>query len=216
MNSRTIEILKAIQGGTTYDAEALSRSEAILKAICNNTAYTDPPQSKYEKLLLAIKNGTTVADIPQTRLEEILTAIANGTLEDCLRIKGLLKYPYVDTSKTANGINFTDNKDGTITANGTATGYATFILSYNTNFENNKTYIIAPTPNIVIQYTDNGETKWARGERIKWQEQFEFERVYIQIDNGITVTNQTYKPYIFAITSEIESAYIAAANKLKR
>lgn len=37
--------------------------------------------------------------------------------------KNLLSYPYAETgTKTVNGITFTDNGDGTITANGTATG----------------------------------------------------------------------------------------------
>ena len=35
--------------------------------------------------------------------------------------KNLLPYPYVDTTKTEKGITFTDNGDGTITVNGTAT-----------------------------------------------------------------------------------------------
>ena len=40
--------------------------------------------------------------------------------------KNLIRYPYVQTTKTVNGITFTDNGDGTITANGTATADAVF------------------------------------------------------------------------------------------
>lgn len=40
--------------------------------------------------------------------------------------KNLLSYPYKETTKTQNGITFTDNGDGTITANGTATADAYF------------------------------------------------------------------------------------------
>lgn len=42
--------------------------------------------------------------------------------------KNLLKYPYTDTDKTVNGITFTDNGDGSITLNGTATDRAIFVL----------------------------------------------------------------------------------------
>ena len=42
--------------------------------------------------------------------------------------KNLARYPYTDTTKTVNGITFTDNGDGTITANGTATASANFNL----------------------------------------------------------------------------------------
>lgn len=45
-----------------------------------------------------------------------------------LSSKNLIPYPYTDTTKTVNGITFTDNGDGTITANGTATGLADFTL----------------------------------------------------------------------------------------
>ena len=39
-----------------------------------------------------------------------------------------LPYPYLETTKTLNGITFTDNGDGTITANGTATTNVSFFL----------------------------------------------------------------------------------------
>ena len=42
--------------------------------------------------------------------------------------KNLLPYPYIDTTKTINGVTFTVNNDGTITLNGTATDTATFWL----------------------------------------------------------------------------------------
>lgn len=43
--------------------------------------------------------------------------------------KNLLSYPYGDTTKTVNGITFTDNGDGTVTATGTATANADFNLN---------------------------------------------------------------------------------------
>jgi hypothetical protein len=42
--------------------------------------------------------------------------------------KNLIPYPYMDTTKTVSGITFTDNGDGSITVNGTATGNAFFFL----------------------------------------------------------------------------------------
>lgn len=43
--------------------------------------------------------------------------------------KNLMPYPYKDATKTINGITFTDNGDGSITMNGTATADAIFLLS---------------------------------------------------------------------------------------
>ena len=43
--------------------------------------------------------------------------------------KNLIPYPYINTTKTINGIIFTDNGDGSITINGTATANAYFALT---------------------------------------------------------------------------------------
>ena len=45
-----------------------------------------------------------------------------------LRSKNLIPYPYKHTTKTTNGVTFTDNGDGSITISGTATANTQFIL----------------------------------------------------------------------------------------
>lgn len=45
--------------------------------------------------------------------------------------KNLLKYPYIETTKTSSGIMFTDNKDGSINVSGTATDTAYYNLYSN-------------------------------------------------------------------------------------
>ena len=61
-----------------------------------------------------------------------------------LRGKNLLPYPYYHGSRTTNGITYTDNGDGTITASGTATGtayhYEARITTENMLCEGGKTY----------------------------------------------------------------------------
>lgn len=47
--------------------------------------------------------------------------------------KNLIPYPYHNTTKTANGITFTDNKDGSITVNGTCTANIYFTLVHKNN-----------------------------------------------------------------------------------
>lgn len=44
--------------------------------------------------------------------------------------KNLLRYPYIETSKTINGVKFLDNGDGRIFANGTATAGILFYVKY--------------------------------------------------------------------------------------
>lgn len=42
--------------------------------------------------------------------------------------KNLLKYPYHDTTMVSAGITFTDNKDGSVTLNGTSTSYPSYLF----------------------------------------------------------------------------------------
>lgn len=73
-------------------------------------------------------------------------ALINGTTKagDALKLNGLTEaevgesgarnlvpYPFYQTTKTVNNITFTDNGDGTITVNGTATATATFHATNN-------------------------------------------------------------------------------------
>lgn len=44
-------------------------------------------------------------------------------------VTNYIHYPWYETTKTENGITFTDNGDGTITITGTSTGIATFYLN---------------------------------------------------------------------------------------
>ena len=60
--------------------------------------------------------------------------------------KNLISYPYSETTKTVNGITFTDNGDGTVTANGTATANASFFMSRNFGFKNECDYFLSGCP----------------------------------------------------------------------
>ena len=67
------------------------------------------------------------------QLSRETTGLIDNTLENnCVN---LIPYPYYQTSKVTNGITWTDNGDGTITANGTATETDMFLL-YNYYSEN--------------------------------------------------------------------------------
>ena len=53
-------------------------------------------------------------------------------LENLYGVKNLIPYPYYETSKTANGLTFTDNGDGSLDVNGTATAITFFNFVYRT------------------------------------------------------------------------------------
>ena len=79
--------------------------------------------------------------LPTYHFEENTDGQIRGAAERVLRDytiygncgKNLLPYPFKDTTKTINGITFTDNGDGTVTANGTATDTAQFFPKESTN-----------------------------------------------------------------------------------
>lgn len=74
----------------------------------------------------------------KTQLE---TQIASLKQEIANLRPNLIPFPYADgTSKTINGITFTVDKNGVVDANGTSTGDAYFVLSYNVPLTNGETY----------------------------------------------------------------------------
>ena len=70
-------------------------------------------------------SGTAVALKDVSPLDHILGVKVSS--------ENLIPYPYNQTTKTINGITFTDNGDGSITVNGTATDKATFTIFYATS-----------------------------------------------------------------------------------
>lgn len=82
------------------------------------------------------KDGTNVVIYDISPLAHDVAVLVN--------MPNVLSYPYNDTTKTVGGITFTDNKDGTITANGTSK-YSMFVLRQGTQFETG-TFVISGCP----------------------------------------------------------------------
>ena len=126
--------------------------------------------------------------------------------------KNLIPYPYATTSKTENGIRFTDNGDGTITANGTATADAAFKCQTFVDVDNilpSGNYFVSGCPqngsnttyfiNFAFRYnnvsfSDVRET----GAGVLINAPNGIEKVYavIRIKSGTTVENLTFKPQL--------------------
>lgn len=83
-------------------------SESALKGL---TAYGESTQ-----------DGTPAPDSPVE-----IVSVENPVIS--VYGKNLIPYPYINTTQTINGITFTDNGDGSITVNGTATANAYFVLT---------------------------------------------------------------------------------------
>lgn len=129
-----------------------------------------------------------------------------------VRGKNLLPYPYSDTTKTINGITFTDNGDGTIAASGTATHNGGLRLMNWTTFDKTKKYYISGSPSgggwsthgIYISFWLNGTWKKELLEKGNGllldlpNMTVEFNQIQINcvVWNGATVENITFKPQL--------------------
>lgn len=124
----------------------------------------------------------------------------------------LLPYPYTG-GKVENGITFTDNGDGTITANGTATNDSFFRLHTEYELKKGVSYQLKGCPSggtfssysIYVQSnTDNSTSMRDIGEGATFEGKGETNRIVIRIANGTTVNNMTFKPQLSAGNAEYE------------
>lgn len=144
--------------------------------------------------------------------------------------KNLNSYPYNDTTKTTNGITFTDNGDGTITANGTATADVYFSCHSRAQGEANDLiipngrYLLTGCPSgggtstysILAQRTYNGSSDiLGRDNRdgalvVANGDDFSANEVNLQLNifikGGQTVSNLTFKPML-RLASDTDDTY---------
>ena len=116
--------------------------------------------------------------------------------------RNLIPYPYADTTKTVTGVTFTDNGDGSITANGTATGYAIFNLG--TISLKAGTYTLRSFVNVVdsticqlyIDIPAEPNDKTGNGITFTLQDDIVDKNVNIVINLNSTVNNLVFKPML--------------------
>lgn len=123
--SATIFIYDSTQGQSAYIS--------LLTDV--STTFTPTKNINNTNCYLVIPANRTVSGTlkPQLELGSTATAytpyisdLSTVTVTRCR--KNLIPYPYCDTTKTQNGITFTVNADGSVTASGTATAQAYFRL----------------------------------------------------------------------------------------
>lgn len=122
--------------------------------------------------------------------------------------KNLIPYPYAETTKTAYGITFIVNADGTITANGTATDNTSFLLC-NRKIKLNGIYTLggaAGGSSTTYYMQINTDKSWHGAATNGQTETFDNEAVVsitIFIKTGITLNNFVFKPMLnFGATAE--------------
>ena len=166
-----------------------------------------------------IESGSTKTDYePYKEVGDLDAESGKYILPVTTSGKNLISYPYSMTTTTRNGITFTDNGDGTVTANGTATAAAVFVCKY----YNAKTPIVPDkkiyflsgcpeggrTPASVWNYRINamtykedsyvgGYSDFGDGKTVDLRNvDFDTLQVQILINNGASVDNLVFKPQL--------------------
>lgn len=133
--------------------------------------------------------------------------------------KNLIPYPYSEFTKEKNGITFTDNGDGTVTVNGTATGNSTFIFTDAYELTDGVTYIFSIVNDTLNRgyftyFDETGTAQFVRaGVPFAWKAEYTNRTIYIEYKSGDVVDNVViypqlevgstateYEPYIEPVT----------------
>ena len=169
---------------TEYEAMMKQMNDALLetKTLCNLL---------FSNALRGSASGEAVRLTDVSPLEHTLTVK--------LKSKNLLPFPYFHSSMLQAGITYTVNSDGTITANGTATGRSEFVLSANKSDWASGNYVLSGCPSGGSADTYSLQTKNGfsdTGSGLQKNDTAEFARISIIIKKGTTVSNLVFKPQL--------------------
>ncbi len=201
------------------DGFMTSADKAKLDGLPNDAYSKSETDSKIDLLSLkAEKSGEALRISDACELEQTAdVTLTSDAMIDFSAVsvkkygKNLIPYPYMEMTKTVNGITFTDNGDGSITVNGTATANAIYFVRTNTNFTVEKgIYTLSGCP------TGGNKSSYSLGIDVyndkTWLKNF-FDYgegvfvdltssvftglpVYIRVVTGTTVNNLVFKPML--------------------
>lgn len=160
------------------------------------------------KLQKKVVEGLSPLTINKTANDKMKIYFYGNSEQETRSGKNKLDYAYIDgLSKTTNGITFTVNDDGGITANGTATANATFDLVKNFNIQIGNYKLVGEDENysstgIRGSCKQDGEIKYfsSANTDIKLEGTITNFGVYIVILSGQTVNNITFYPMLLEST----------------
>ena len=99
------------------NVEQIRKNKADISSL--NEDLEEVKDKKITKFYASNQGETHLADSDNGKIQDMI--IYGRSSQFTTTGKNLLKYPYIETTKTSQGIMFTDNKDGSINVSGTAT-----------------------------------------------------------------------------------------------
>ena len=142
-------------------------------------------------------DGENIVDGVQTTVKEI-----RGKT---VATENLIPYPYTETTKTANGVTFTVNSDGSITVNGTATSDADFMLLRGPIQGYSESYFLSGCPSggsdTTYYISENFTASKDTGNGVVLNNLPSDQVWRIVIKSGTTVNNLVFRPMLNAGTT---------------
>lgn len=194
------------QTGITANSSFTTTSTTYFITAYKGNANTDKLQLEYGSTIHAyesyIENPTINTNI-NGQYKEIYNKDNMGDLiVDDIQGKNLLDFTQFEASKTSNGITFTNNSDGTITVNGTATNNANFLLLGSDNNQKNiiGNYITGGiNSNVTVRVVNKTGSTYtilgaSSGSPSTINKSFDTGYIELRVANGTTVNNQIIKP----------------------
>lgn len=196
-------------GSTTFSIQAYTREQIYFSDI--GSGFLAPANVEIN-IVLIVANGYTVNNLVfRPMLNEGTEAkpyskwfagLKNASFEKIVSTgRNLIPYPYADTTKTVNGVTFTDNGDGSVTANGTATEDATFFVRHNVAVQR-KTYFLSGCPTsgavgaFILLAFDGTRSSTDIGRGIAVVPLSNYVTILIRIYAGYTANNLVFKPML--------------------
>lgn len=163
--------------------------------------------------LMVLEGDWTDKEIPA--YSDWFAGLKNASFEKIVSTgKNLIPYPYTETTKTVNGVTFTDNGDGTITVNGTATANTTFILSRAVSADPGKKYHGSGCPSggstsaFILFFHDGTDGYSDIGDGATFNPRGTKLNISIRIYAGATLNNLVFRPMLnFGATAEPYEPY---------
>lgn len=113
---------RATESSTSAKVQA-EKAQASADSIANVTSDVEKLKedlpNKITKFYASNQGETHITDSDNGKIQDMM--IYGKSNQNKTKGKNLLKYPYIETTKSSNGITFTDNKDGSINVSGTGT-----------------------------------------------------------------------------------------------
>lgn len=177
--------------------------------------------------LKSTKSGAVITTDDVSPLEHSLKVkLTSDTVTDFSGVsvyrygKNLIPFPYSTGNVTVNGVSFTDNGDGSITLNGTATAFATYDLTKALKLVAGQTYCLSENRKniLTLAYTQaDGNLGYANSSInngvFVWEAEYTLYSLYLNISPDSVFDNVTIYPMLELGSAPTEyEAYRSAIN----